>query len=118
MGVALKRFSDPRMKTFKWKAGVLILAWMIVAGGAMADTVTLTDDMEVRPSPLHLLLQALEPDLDDLRQMVAVAVITIPIILPGIPMTSDARLAQVHRAASPSDPHGSPLYQRLSTYRI
>jgi hypothetical protein len=112
------RFSNPRMKAFKRKAGILILAWMIVAGGALADTVNLTDDMEIRPSPLHLLLQALEPDLDDLRQMVAAAVITIPIIRPGIAMITDARSAQIHRAASPSNPHDSPLYQHLSTYRI
>ena len=95
-----------------------MFAWLVVAGLALADTVDLTDDMEVRPSPLQTLQQALDPDLDDLRQLSGPLKSNdqltglSPSEIPG------GRMVRAQQSAFLLDPPRVPLYQRLSTYRI
>lgn len=99
------------------RAGILVLAWLVMAGLALADTVILADDMQTRPSPLQTLQQALDPDLDDLRHLACSyksSDAVIDLSWPTLCDNSTPRAAQpASRVHSPT-----PLYQLLSNYRI
>jgi hypothetical protein len=100
------------------KAGILLLAWVVVAGLALADTVDLTDGMEVSHSPLRVLQQALEPDLDDLRKVLGTVVSNIQYLWISVQEISKKRTFTSPWSALPLSSPRVPLYQRLSTYRI
>jgi hypothetical protein len=101
------------------KAGIFLLAWVVVAGFALADTVDLTDDMEVSHSPLRGLQQALEPDLDDLRKALGTVVSNIQFLwIPVQGIFGKRAFTSLWSVLPLSSSPRSPLYQRLSTYRI
>jgi len=107
----------PQDHFLRLRAGILVVAWIVMAGLALADTVSLTDDMQTRPSPLQALQQALDPDLDDLRHLAVsykASDRTADLSWPAIFESSGTRALQ---PAPPFHPP-SPLYQLLSTYRI
>jgi hypothetical protein len=105
-------------RRFTLKAGILLLAWVVVAGLALANTVDLTDDMEVSHSPLRVLQQALEPDLDDLRKILGTIVPNIQFLWIPVQEISENRTFTSPWSALPLSSPRLPLYQRLSTYRI
>ena len=92
------------------RAWVFLLAWIFLAGVSWADTLDLTDDVNL---PLVELQQAIEAaDADDVNQDYFVAC-TFHGIRKASGSSRSAFLSKVV-LGQPSP----PLYQRLSTYRI
>jgi hypothetical protein len=89
-----------------------------MAGLAWADTIDLTDEMAVGSSPLKVLQQALETDLDDIRQILGAVVFSIEILWVAGPEISDDWTFISPWSGLPLRSPRAPLYQRLSTYRI
>jgi hypothetical protein len=101
------------------KVGVLLLAWIAVAALATIDSLDFSDDLEIDSSPYVVLQQALEPDLDDIRQLCASLGSAIPSSgLKLLGQTDDQEALPTSFQVGWIDPSDSPLYQRLSTYRI
>lgn len=100
------------------KGVILLVVWFLMAGLTWVDTIDLTDDMEVNASPVKVLQQAVESDLDDIRQITGTILSSVqfPWIL-GPDLPTEGRPISSW-AALPLHSPQLALFQRFSTYRI